>query len=385
MAKKKSRSANVARKREKRNRRQKSKQKQLASEKQRKMQYSKLDEEGLFDLLMCSRGFSEEPEFENIHFDLELTEIETVNFFLKEENRDGFKSKDEVLSELVDIVDEEEHLDDKYIYQPKDDPDEFCYTFFTQVIKNLITPDLINSVRNGLSNCEKRFRKIGNRYKADAAFVSSAFFEAVSSDKYPEHPIFEGLLLKTLSRIVEEPDVDDDDDQSIEKILRISELIASHISELSDESLSTDSLNFLDDDSKSTEDLMETEGLDETMLRFSDIYQDLMQTSTSIETSTSEEDYPAKALYKNCIGIELPELLHQWQGSIELNEETENPNELLRDLEIYFKISEDRLGIYAKNVDDLTLVMENIEEYCQSSIIFLAKTFDKGGETDGTE
>ena len=113
MAKKKSRSANVARKREKRNRRQKSKQKQLASGKQKKVHYGKLDEEGLFNMLMSSRGFCEEPEFENIHFDLELTKIETVCFFEEAANHFDIEFKneedeDETVAGLIDIVEEEE-------------------------------------------------------------------------------------------------------------------------------------------------------------------------------------------------------------------------------------------------------------------------------------
>lgn len=377
MAKKKSRSANVARKREKRNRRQKSKQKQLASQKQRKIQHSKLDEEGLFDLLMCSREFPEEPEFEDIHFDLELTQIETINFFYVQENTSSLQSKDADLVEFFTSDGEHEYIDGENLLQFLDDFEEFNDRFFAEVIQKLITPELIYTVKNALASCEKRFRRIGDRYKADAAFVSSSFFDAVSEDKYAEHPIFEGLLLKSLSLILERPlEVDI---QDLETIENIGDVFATETPDYSDEDFSSDYIQVIDDEQQSIDDVIEAGMIFGIMQTLFDSNQDM----AAFIPSTDE--YPAKALYKNCIGIELPELLQQWQEAIDFNGDTSNANELLRELEVYFTVSEDRLNIYAQSADELTLVMENIEEHCESSIIFLAKTIDEGGSTDGTK
>lgn len=377
MAKKKSRSANVARKREKRNRRQKTKQKQLASEKQRKMQYSKLDEEGLFDLLLHSREFCREPEFENIHFDLELTQDETVGFFMEVGIRLQSDFIDEESIELVDIDSVNEDLDDEILSQFTDDFEDFCDDYFTSVIQKLITPELILNVRNALSICEKRFRRIGDRYQADAAFVSNSFFDAVSTDKYGEHPIFEGILIKTFSQILEQPL--DSTKQTLETIANYGKEIASQTSDASDEGFSSIYLDVVDDEDELTDDLIETEVVEGFIPNYFDSNQDM-----ELFTPSAEE-YPAKALYKNCVGIRLPELLQQLQVSKDLNGDTPNVHELLQELETYITVSEDRLHIYARNEDELSIVMEKMEEHCQSSIMFLAKTIDEGGSTDGTE
>lgn len=375
MAKKKSRSANVARKREKRKRRQKSKQRQLASEKQRKIQHSKLDEEGLFDLLMCSRDLILEPEFEDIYFDLDLTQTLTTNFFFVKENKGSLKTKDLEYVEFEDLDGEYDYIDGENLLNVFEDSEEFSDRFIEEVINKLITPEIIYALRNALSSCEKRFRRIGDRYKADAAFVSSSFFDAVPEDKYAQHPIFEGIMMKSLSITIGIPMGIDMLD--LETIENFSDIIPTQTSDYSDEDFSSDYIQVIDDDMQSVDDVVDTGMIFGAMQTLFDSNQDMDAFTPPID------EYPAKALYKNCIGIELPELLQQWQESINSNGDSSIVNEPLQELDVYFTVSEDRLNIYAQSADELALVMENIEEHCESSIIFLAKTIDEGGSTDG--
>ena len=82
MAKKKGRrSANVARKREKRNRDRKSRQKQLALEKQRRL-HAKSEEEHLHACIAESQKLLDEPELEGVLFDPKLMQqrmVEVLN------------------------------------------------------------------------------------------------------------------------------------------------------------------------------------------------------------------------------------------------------------------------------------------------------------------
>ncbi len=384
MAKKKSRSANVARKREKRKRRQKSKQRQLASEKQRKIQHSKLDEEGLFDLLMYSRDLILEPEFEDIYFDLDLTQTLTTNFFFVKENKGSLETKDLEYVEFEDLDGEYDYIDGEKLLNVFDDSEEFNDRFIEEVINKLITPDIIHSLRNALSSCEKRFRRIGDRYKADAAFVSSSFFDAVSEDKYAQHPIFEGIMTKSLSLSLGIPMGIDMLD--LETIENISDIIPTQTSDYSDEDFSSDYIQVIDDDDDDDDDDMQLiDDVVETGMMLG-VMQTLFDSNQDMAAFTPPTDeYPAKALYKNCIGIELPELLQQWQEARASNAISSNVNEPFQELNVFFTVSEDRLNIYAQSTDELTLAMEKIEEHCESSIIFLAKTIDEGGSTDGTK
>ena len=89
MAKKKGRrSANVARKREKRKRSQKSRQKQLAIEKQRRLRYEKSEEEHLHACIAQSRQLLHEPELEGVLFDPELTYIRVMELLSDQEVED---------------------------------------------------------------------------------------------------------------------------------------------------------------------------------------------------------------------------------------------------------------------------------------------------------
>ncbi len=359
MAKKKSRSANVARKREKRNRRQKSKQKQIASGKQKKVNYGKLDEEGLFNMLMSSREFCKEPEFENIHFDLELTKIETISFFEEAANHVGMEDEDEdeTVAGLIEIVEEEdEELDEEKLFQMMNKIDEFCEKMGTTLIKKLITPEITHSVKNALSNLEKRFRRIGNRQKADTAFVSGAFFDALPPEQHAEHPIFEGVFINTLRVLTEEPTQDD---------MQIHEI--------------DEHLNVTDAELTSSDVIVEDAEVIESIPT---IFESDSDQDTSVPCP---EKYPAKALYKNCIGERIIEKLYDIQMTINNNGKKSNENNPILEFDVHLTVSEDRFQIYAQNVDELTIVMEKMEEYFPSALIFLAKTIEEGGNPDGTQ
>ena len=54
-------------------------------------------------------------------------------------------------------------------------------------------------------------------------------------------------------------------------------------------------------------------------------------------------------------------------------------------IETYIHITSDRLHLFAHSIDELTIAMDALEAYCQSAVMFLAKTIDEGGDSDGTE
>lgn len=368
MAKKKNRSTNVARKREKRNRNRKSKQKRLASEKHRKFNYNNLDEEDLFDLLMHSQELTSEPEFENVHFDYELTYNEIKNFVQVDKDATSINLENEPDIDLSDVGVESEDVEDFKIFQGIEDTEEICEKLREEVFAKLITPELIKSVKRALSSCETRFRRVGDRTRADAALVSVAFFEAVPSDKYSEHPIFDGIIYNTLGYITKNPlevfkenlgaNIDHTDFIETQKpvfseVPSSGELLEAYKDEEQGES---DSSSFFK-----------------------------MLSSSKDPTLTSTDTHPFTALYKNCIGIDLIDLLHRFETHTDENNIVENNENTIMDLDLNITVSEDRLHIFAQNDEDLKFAMELFEKECDSAIIFLAKTIDEGGNTDGTE
>ena len=331
MAKKKKRSANVARKREKRNRNQKSKHKQLALEKQRRIQFSKLDEEGIFDLLMNSRRLVLEPEFENVHFDFdkvytylsEYIQLPDINAALNDDEEDN---------RIPENEDEENNYLDDAFSNTFDDIEFFVDSFLDEALVNLMTPELIGSLKVALSSCEKRFKRTGNRGQAEVAFVARTFFEVAPKDQYTEHPIFEGILINTIRLITTQTqatNIEIDEESSI----------ASY----------TISPNIQD--------------LDETI----------------------SDKYPVNALYRNCIGRDIIDLLNDWDTKQPETYNIINGNASGQMIETYIHITADRLHLFAHSTEELTIAMDAMEAYCQSAVMFLAKTIDEGGDSDGTE
>ncbi len=360
MAKKKKRSANVARKREKRNRNQKSKHKQLALEKQRKLQFNKLDEEGIFELLMNSRSLVLEPELENVHFDFDKTITQLSNYIQLLDINAELNSEDEEDEKTPENSGERNsHFTGKF-FQSMDDIEVFMEIFLVEAMPNLMTPEIIGSLKVALSNCEKRFKRTGDRSQAEAAFVARTFFDVAPKEQYSEHPIFEGILINTIRLI------------STQQHLTNTEMHAEP-----------------EIDSDTT--IPNTQELDEPMLcnQEQSAYDFLNETSVPdfqlFLDGTISDKYPVNALYRNCIGVDIVELLGDWETNQPETYNTIHGNASGRVIENYVHVTSDRLHLFAHSAEELTIAMDALENYCQSAVMFLAKTIDEGGNSDGTE
>lgn len=398
MAKKKKRSANVARKREKRNRNQKSKHKQLALEKQRRLQFSKLDEEDIFDLLMNSRRLVTEPEFENVHFDFGETISQLSNYIQLPDMNAELNYDDEKDGSIPDdgeddsripndgeddripddreddsrISDDDEdnsipengdernsYLKDPF-FQSMEDVEAFIESFLDEAMPTLMTPELIGSLKVALSSCEKRFKRTGDRSQAEVAFVARTFFEVAPKDQYIEHPIFEGILMNTIRIISTQP-------------------LPTNIGIKDEPGIASDTIS------------PNIEDLDDTMLRkpLQPYYDSGNDTSIpdyqQFLDGTISDKYPVNALYRNCIGRDIIDLLSDWDTKQPETYNMINGDASGQEIETYVHITSDRLHLYAHSTEDLTIAMDALEAYCQSAVMFLAKTIDEGGDADGTE
>ncbi len=360
MAKKKKRSANVARKREKRNRNQKSKHKQLALEKQRKLQFNKLDEEGIFELLMNSRSLVLEPEFENVHFDFDKTITQLSNYIQLPDINTELDFEDEEDNRISENTeDRNSHFKGKF-FQSMDDIEVFIESFLVEAMPNLMTPDIIGSLKVALSNCEKRFKRTGDRSQAEAAFVARTFFDVAPKEQYNEHPIFEGILINTIRLISTEQHLTNTERHAEPEIH--SDTTIPNIQELDEPILSNQEQSSYD-------------FLNETSVPDFQLFLD----------GTISDKYPVNALYRNCIGRDIVELLGNWETKQPETYNTINGDASGQEIENYVHVTSDRLHLYAHSTDELTIAMDALEAYCQSAVMFLAKTIDEGGDADGTE
>lgn len=360
MAKKKKRSANVARKREKRNRNQKSKHKQLALEKQRKLQFNKLDEEGIFELLMNSRSLVLEPEFENVHFDFDKTITQLSNYIQLPDINTELDFEDEEDNRISENTeDRNSHFKGKF-FQSMDDIEVFIESFLVEAMPNLMTPDIIGSLKVALSNCEKRFKRTGDRSQAEAAFVARTFFDVAPKEQYNEHPIFEGILINTIRLISTEQHLTNTERHAEPEIH--SDTTIPNIQELDEPILSNQEQASYD-------------FLNEASVPDFQLFLD----------GTISDKYPVNALYRNCIGRDIVELLGDWETKQPETYNTINGDASGQEIENYVHVTSDRLHLYAHSTDELTIAMDALEAYCQSAVMFLAKTIDEGGDADGTE
>ena len=364
MAKKKKRSANVARKREKRNRNQKSKHKQLALEKQRRLQFSKLEEGDIFDLLMNSRSLVLEPEFENVHFDFDMTIAQLSDYIQLPDINAELSDNEEDDRIPVNSDEEDNYLEGAFI-QSIDDVEAFIENFLSEAMPNLMTSKLIGSLKVALSSCEKRFKRTGDRSQAEIAFVARTFFEVAPKDQYTEHPIFEGILMNTIRLLSTQPlstqplatNIEVDEEPGI-----ASDTINSNIQDINETMLGKPVQSYYDSDK-------------DTSIPDFQLYLD----------GNISDKYPVNALYRNCIGRDMMDLLGNWNTNQPETYNIINGDGSGQEIETYIHVTPDRLHLYAHSTEELTIAMDALETYCQSAVMFLAKTIDEGGDSDGTE
>ncbi len=373
MAKKKSRSANVARKREKRNRSRKSRCKQLAAEKQRKQSYGKIDEEGLRTCLIKSRDLLNEPEFEEVHFDIDLMYEEL--FTLLRDN-----SETETPTYQIDVGPKVIGVESEEQYHSNNETAEFeelCEKFRTVVLRRLITPKFIRTLQSALSACEKRFKQIGERDRAEVAYVSYTLFEVMPQHIMIEHPLIIDIGLKTMQYLVDAPFSMKMGSTDVREV--VSSMLKTETAEYEAGEMS----NIISDAIVQKPAFSEVKAPPEPSTTVLTIESNVSTPESN--SLPSPETLPAKALYKNFDGMAIKNVLKEWQKD-SLENESETQLDLFNeDKDLYITITENRIQLYAQSVEKLDIAMELLEEYCQSGVMFLAKTIEEGGSVDATE
>lgn len=373
MAKKKSRSANVARKREKRNRDRKSRSKQLAAGKQRKQSYGKMDEERLHTCLIKSRDLINEPEFEEVHFDIDLMYEELFTLLRDHNETETSVPQINVPPKIIGVETEIPN----FVNDEIPGFEELCEKFRTHVIRRLVTPKFMRTLQSALLACEKRFKQIGDRDRAEVAYVSHTLFEVVPQHILIEHPLIIDIGLKTMQYLVDEPPSMKENESRVRDI--VSGMLESETAEYQEGEMSNIISDAIVQEPPFSE-VPEPPKPDDTILTA----ENNLPTPESY-TLPSPDTFPAKALYKNFDGMAIKNVLKEWQND-SLEHESETQLDLFNeDKELYISITENRIQLHAQSVEKLDVAMEQLEEYCQSGIMYLAKTIEEGGNVDATE
>lgn len=373
MAKKKSRSANVARKREKRNRDRKSRSKQLAAEKQRKQSYGKMNEERLRTCLIKSRALINEPEFEEVHFDIDMMYEEL--FTLLRDNGETESPASDLIVEPKIIGVDTEKSDFVDIEEPEFNV--LCEKFRTDVLRRLINPKFMRVLQSALSACEKRFKQIGDRERAEVAHVSHSLFEVVPQHILVEHPLIIDIGLKTMQYLVDEPPSMKENESRVRDI--VSSMLETESAEYQEGELSTIISDAIVHEPPFSEVPAQPER-DDTILATEN-----NQSVSEQDSLPSPDTLPAKALYKNFDGMAIKNVLKEWQNDSLENESDTQLDLFYEDKELYITVTENRIQLHAQTAAKLDVAMEQLEEYCQTGIMYLAKTIEEGGNLDATE
>ena len=344
MAKKKSRSINVARKREKRNRNRKLKNKQISVEKHHKLSLERMDEERLHSYLLKSYDLLDEPEIQKVHFDLDLVE-----------------------TELLDLIKSIEHTgsnveDSEMVY-------EALEMYETDILSRLITTQFRKQLLSSLSACENRLKKNGEHDRVEVVYVTRSLFEIVPADVMAGHPIIHCIAKQSIQLLIEERSNSEDLSAVSDYLPEVQEIEYNEFQQ----NESFPSL-FSDAISKKSSDIDENQ-------------QELTVDITPLvqEPELYPDALPAKALYKNFDGFEIRDSLINWQGNSLKKENDTQLDFINRDDQLYITVTENRLKLHAENEEKLTTAMENLETHCQSAVMYLAKTLDEGGENDATQ
>ena len=420
MAKKKGRrSANVARKREKRKRYQKSRQKQLAIEKQRRLRYEKSEEEHLHACIAQSRQLLHEPELAGVLFDPELMYTRVMEL-LSDYEVEGRDTPTDVSVEANSIVppnalDKEMAITE----QPASasDAETACENFRLEVLPHLVTPEFMRNLGQALTACETRLKLTGNRNLAEVAYVTRSLFEAAPPEILAFHPMLQAIGIETLRVLVEEQDLiiewRDGVKEILFDVLEHEDLEASasqEISVFSDAPI--DNKRQKNDDTEMPP--LSLEAIDaeaETYIEHAAPNRDEPEANTTTEVTLdptpvtdpepsmpeaipeslclSPDELPARALYKNFTGLAIRENFKtqtdkgaSQNGTLNyaLVNESEAQIEFIDvENERYVKVTEERLQLHARSDAALRTAMTEVEAQCPSALMYLAKTIEERG------
>ncbi|RKU07896.1 hypothetical protein C6502_16175 [Candidatus Poribacteria bacterium] len=347
MAKKrKNRHLNIARKRAKRQQNQKSKRKQLAVQKQRALQAAKSDEELLQDKIVNSRLLLDEPEFENITFDQDLLRQKTAEAF----EAGAFNAEGEGGEESTSEGEEgRESVSDIFRFE---------------VLRHLITVEFINTVSYALKACETRLKRIGNREKAEIAFVARSLFEYADPETLAFHPLIFNICVGTLRQMLADPQPEPD-------------TVTEVLSDVFKESQSAEVEDQPDTQRDSDKDEETVDSASEPVL----ILEPDEDRATKPETAPPApevlpETLKAKALYKNADGLEIRNAIEFGNG-YRVVQDTDSQVEFAHtDGQRYITLSADRLLLQCPSIELLDVAMGEVEALCNDALFYLARTVD---------
>ena len=414
MAKKKGRrSANVARKREKRKRDQKSRHKQLAIEKQRRLRYEKSEEEHLHACISESRKLLLEPEFEGILFDPELMYTRVMEL-LSDYGVDSPNTDKLVENSPISATNVLNEAAIKEQSASTPEAEQACESFRLEVLPHLVTPEFMQQLGQALTACETRLRLTGNQKFAEVAFVTRSLFEAAPSEILAFHPMIQSIGIETLRVLVEEQDLiiewRDGVKEMLADVLEHEDLEADtpqEISVFSDASVDrkheknkdTKSAILSPDTTEAATGISVDQALPEP--KEPETTEVLMnsETVTNAEISVSEvvpqppslspDELPARALYKNFNGLAIKESFKEQTDeatsqnglpNYDLVNESEEQVEFVDvENERYVKVTEERLQLHARSDAELSIAMAEVEAQCTSALMYLAKTIEERG------
>ena len=344
--KKKNRRLNIARKRAKRQQNQKFKRKQLAIQKQRALQAAKSDEELLQDKIANSTLLLDEPEFENITFDSDLLRQKTVEAFeagsFNPEVEDGAEAKPE----------------------GEEGPESISDIFRFEVLRHLISVEFINTVSYALKACETRLKRLGNRDKAEVAFVARSLFEYADPETLAFHPLIFNICARTLKQILADPQPEAD-------------TITGVLSDVFEENRSVETEDQPETPTDSDEDEETVDSVSEPVLILEPEEDQTPQPEiASPVPEVLPEALKAKALYKNADGLEIRNTIEFGNG-YRVVQDTDSQVEFAHtDGQRYITLTMNRLLLQCPSKELLEVAMGEVEALCDDALFYLARTVD---------
>lgn len=413
MAKKKGRrSANVARKREKRKRDQKSRHKQIAIEKQRRLRHEKSEEEHLHACISQSRKLLLEPELEGVLFDPELMYTQVMELLNDVERPNTGRFENSPIS-ATNVLDEEVAIKEQSASTAE--AEQACESFRLEVLPHLVTPEFMQQLGQALTACETRLQLIGNQKLAEVAFVTRSLFEAAPLEILAFHPMIQTIGIETLRVLVEEQDLiiewRDGIKEILADVLEHEDLEADSSQEIpifSDANVDRkhyknqgikSAISHSDATEAEIETYVEKALPDPKDLAAMEPVLINPETVTNTDTpvpevvsqppSLSPEELPARALYKNFNGLGIKESFEEQRDAVSsqngllnyalVNESEKQIEYIDVENERYVKVTEERLQLHARSEAELNIAMAEVEAQCTSALMYLAKTIEERG------
>ena len=372
MSKKKNRSINLARKREKRNQNQKSRRKQMAVKKQRWLQSEKSGEERFQKKIMQTSLLLDEPELDSITFDPDLMRQSMLDLLESSIASDYDADDVDGDSESTSLFDVDAH-------------ETIGERFRQEVLPYLMTPEFIRQISHALKACETRLGRIGQREKAEAAFVARSLFEYAHPSEIAFHPLLLKIGARTLEEILGQSEFMSEERDAVQDVI----LDVLSFSEDSDEiepeqeeevaQLSEPEGDQTDEEDTESE---TREILEENRISLVEPLEELSEdaatpTDETVAPPALPRRLPARALYQNLNGFETRVAIETWAGHQIVKDTDEQVEFVHPSLEHYITITSDRLMLQCTSDMHLGTAMAAVKERCGDALFYLARTVDE--------